>query len=171
MQMSILKKIASTTKKVMFVSPWPYRLVRVCLGAIFVFSGVVKLVDPKRFARTISEFGLLPEILLAPAAIGLPAVELLAGLGLILDIRGSLSLIFGMLIMFIFVLWFGILKGLDIDCGCFSIAELKDHASLRDAFHRDVVMVAAVLYLYLARLVRTDFKTRPGLWAKLKSIC
>lgn len=158
-------------KKILFDSPWPYRLIRFCLGAIFVFSGIVKLIDPKKFARTISEFDLVPELLLAPVAIGLPSIELLAGLGLIFDIRGSLTAIFGLLIMFIFVLWFGILKGLDIDCGCFSIGELKDHASLRDAFHRDLVMVAAVFYLYLWRLVRSNFKTCPGLWAKIKLIC
>jgi len=170
MQSSLFKKITITIKKVLFISPWPYRLIRVCLGALFVFSGVVKLIDPKKFAGTISEFGLLPDVLLAPVAIGLPSIELLAGIGLIFDIRGSLSAIFGLLIMFITILWFGILKGLDIDCGCFSIAELKDHASLRDAFRRDLVMVAAVFYLYLRRLASSNFKTRHGLWAKVKSI-
>lgn len=171
MQSSLFKKITITIKKVLFISPWPYRLVRFSLGGIFVFSGVVKLIDPKKFARTISEFNLVPEMLLPPVAIGLPAVELLAGLGLIFNIRGSLSAIFGLLIMFIIILWFGILKGLDIDCGCFSIGELKDHASLREAFHRDLVMVAAVFYLYLRRLASSNFKTRTGLCAKIKSIC
>jgi uncharacterized membrane protein YphA (DoxX/SURF4 family) len=170
MKIYSFKKIGGITKRILIDSPWPYRFIRVCLGGIFVFSGVVKLIDPKKFARTISEFDLLPEMLLAPVAIGLPSIELLAGLGLIFDIRGSLSAIFGLLIMFIIILWFGILKGLDIDCGCFSIGELKDHASLRDAFHRDLVMLAAVFYLYIVRLVRTNLRIRSGLWTKLKSI-
>lgn len=165
------KKIANTTKRVLFLSPWPYRLLRVCIGGIFVFSGAIKLIDPKRFARTISEFGLVPDIFLAPVAIGLPTVELLAGLGLIFDMRGSLSIIFSLLLMFIIVLWFGILKDLDIDCGCFSIGELQDHASLRDALYRDIVMVAVVIYLYLVRLARGNFKKNSGLWEKLKLIC
>lgn len=171
MRGSFLKKTVTTIKKILFDLPWLYRLVRFCLGAIFVFSGAIKLIDPKKFARTISEFDLLPELLLAPVAIGLPSIELLAGLGLIFDVRGSLSTIFGLLIMFIVVLWFGILKGLDIDCGCFSIGELKDHASLRDALHRDLVMVAAVFYLYIVRLFRSNLRACPGVWAKLKTIC
>ncbi len=170
MNIYLFKKIGVIPKKILIDSPWAYRLVRFCLGAIFVFSGAVKLIDPKKFARTISEFDLLPELLLAPVAIGLPSIELLAGLGLIFDVRGSLSTIFGLLIMFIVILWFGILKGLDIDCGCFSIGELKDHASLREAFHRDLVMVGAVLYLYTVRLLCSNQQSCPSRWEKLKSI-
>lgn len=171
MRIYLFKKIGDITKKALFDWPWLYRLVKFCLGGIFVFSGIVKLIDPKKFARTISAFDLVPEMLLPPVAIGLPLVELLAGLGLIFNVRGSLSAIFGLLIMFIIILWFGMLKGLDIDCGCFSVGELKDHASLRDAFYRDIVMVAGVLYLYLYRLANTDFRMRHSRWAILKSIC
>jgi uncharacterized membrane protein YphA (DoxX/SURF4 family) len=146
-------------KHIFFNSPWLYRIVSLCLGIIFVFSGTVKLYDPKKFARTISKFDLLPEFLLPPVAIGLPLVELLAGLGLIFDIRGTLTAIFGLLVLFIFVLWFGILKGLDIDCGCFSFSELKDHANLQDAFKRDLVMLVAVFYLYLFRYLRSNSKS------------
>lgn len=170
MNIYLFKKIGIVTKKILFDLPWAYRLVKFCLGGIFVFSGLVKLANPKKFAKTISAFDLVPEILLPPVAIGLPALELLAGLGLIFNVWGSLSAVFGMLIMFIIVLWFGILKGLDIDCGCFSIEELKDHASLRDAFHRDLVMVGAVLYLYTVRLLRSNQQSCPSRWEKLKSV-
>jgi hypothetical protein len=75
-------------------------------------------------------------------------LEVLAGLGLIFDVRGSLVVIFGLLVMFVFVLWFGILKDLDINCGCFSPADLKEHSALRAAMYRDLAMVAAVTYLF-----------------------
>ncbi len=137
--------------KNMLVSPWPYRMIRIGLGVLFVWAGLVKLTDPEGFAELISAYGLVPESLLVPVAIGLPALELVAGLGLIFDVRGSLGVISGLLAMFAFVLWFGILKDLDIGCGCFSPAEREQHGSLRFAMYRDLVMLAAVLYLFLWR--------------------
>jgi hypothetical protein len=91
-------------------------------------------------------------LLLAPVAIGLPLLELLAGIGLLFEIPGALSAIFGMLLMFCFVLWYGILKDLDIDCGCFSTEELKGQDSLRQALYRDLVMIAVCGHLFLYRL-------------------
>src|SRR4030043_1909943 len=133
--------------------PSPQRLVRFSLGSIFIYAGFSKLLRPKTFARVLSECDLIPEGLLAPVSIGLPALEFLAGLGLIFAIRGSLSIIFGVLITFVIVLWYGILNNLNIDCGCFSPEEIKGYASLQHALYRDIVMIAAAIYLYVSHLV------------------
>ena len=162
----LLKNTIEYGRKIL-LSPWSYHIVRIALGCIFVYAGFIKLIDPKAFAKVISQYDLLPESFLAPIAIGLPFAEFLAGLGLIFAIRGSLSVIFGLLIMFVFVLWYGILRHLDIDCGCFSPEELKSHASLRNAFYRDLVMIVAVLFLYLWRLVRSGRKIRLSLLTKI----
>lgn len=129
------------------ISPWTYRLVRASLGLVFVWAGALKLADPEAFAAIISVYDLVPDALLVPVAIGLPVLEVIAGLGMIFDVRGSLGTIFGLLVMFVIVLWFGILKDLDIDCGCFSLSELKEHDTLMSALYRDLVMIAGVLYL------------------------
>ena len=136
------------TLKNIFVSSWTYRFVRICLGIIFVWAGLVKLLDVESFANIIAAYELVPENLLAPVAFGLPALELLAGLGLIFDVRGSSTITVGLLVMFALVLWFGILKDLDIDCGCFSADELAEHDSLRSVLYRDLGMIAAGLYLF-----------------------
>jgi len=149
------------------LSPWLHHISRFTLGSIFVYSGFIKLIDPKAFARAISHYDLLPESLLAPVAIGLPALEFLAGLGLIFAVRGSLSIIFSLLIMFVIVLWYGILSNLDIDCGCFSPEELKNQAGLWYAFYRDLVMIVAVLYLYLYRWVQSGRKLYLSLLTKI----
>ena len=143
--------------KNIFISLWPYRLIRLGLGVIFVWAGIAKLSDPEAFASIISAYELVPESLLVPVAVGLPVLELLAGLGLIFDVPGSLSTTFGMLIMFAFVLWFGILKDLDIDCGCFSADELKEHGALRLALYRDLGMMAGALYLFWWRKATRSF--------------
>lgn len=54
----------------------------------------MKLLDPKAFARIISRYELIPDTLLPLVAIGLPVLELVAGIGVLLAVRGSLSLMF-----------------------------------------------------------------------------
>jgi len=139
--------------KNILASPWVYRLIRICLGVLFVWAGSVKLSDPEGFAEIISAYDLVSEESLSLIAVGLPALEVFAGIGLIFDVRGSLSIIFGLLVVFAFVLWFGILKDLDIDCGCFSPDDLKEHSTLRSALYRDLGMIAAVFYLFWRRRV------------------
>jgi uncharacterized membrane protein YphA (DoxX/SURF4 family) len=140
------------------------------MGGIFIYSGAVKLLDVKGFARMISLYELVPDQLLAPVAIGLPALELLAGIGILFEISGALSAIFAMLIMFCSILWYGILKDLDIDCGCFSTAELKGQNSLRQALYRDFVMIAGCCYLYLYRLIRIRRELGAGVPVKFRKI-
>jgi len=155
----LLEKRLSHVKKIL-LSPLLYYVIRFVLGSIFVYAGFIKLIDPKTFAKAISQYDLVPESMLIPVAIGLPAIELLAGLGLIFAIRGSLSIIFGLLITFVIVLWYGILNNLSIDCGCFSPEELKSYTSLWHAFYQDLVMITAVIYLYVSHEIRSRKKTR-----------
>ena len=149
---------------------WSYNLLRVLMGGIFIYSGAVKLLDVKGFARMISLYDLVPEQLLAPVAIGLPGLELLAGIGILFEIPGALSAIFAMLLMFCSILWYGILKDLDIDCGCFSTAELKGQNSLRQALYRDFVMIAGCCYLYLYRFLRIRRELGAGVAVKFTKI-
>ena len=141
------------TFKRILVSHWPYRMIRLGLGVVFVWAGLVKLADPKGFAEMISAYELVPESLLVSVAICLPVLEVVAGLGLIFDVRGSLVTVLGLLVLFVFVLWFGILENLDIDCGCFSPAELAEHGTLRAAMYRDIALMAAAGYLIWWRRV------------------
>ena len=124
---------------------------RVVLGTVFVYAGFIKLIDPKAFAVSISQYDIIPQILLAPVAIGLPALEFLAGLGLIMNIRGSLTVIFSLLLLFVSVLGYGILNNLNVDCGCFSEEDIKGLNSLRIAFYRDIIMILIASYIYAYR--------------------
>jgi len=142
-----------------FLAPWPYRVVRFVLGAVFIYAGFIKLIDPKAFASVIFQYDLVPDSLLAPVAIGLPAIEFLAGLGLIFNLRGSLPVIFSLLMLFAFVLGYGIFNDLDINCGCFTPAEIADKNSLKYAFYRDLIMIAGVSYIYFYRRQHIRIKT------------
>lgn len=139
----------------MLIHPWPYRIVRIALASIFIYGGVIKLFAPKAFAATISTYNLVPDVFLPVVAIGLPLVETVAGLALLFNRPWGLHLITGLLAMFIFVLGYGVLGDLDVDCGCFGAEELDKQAGLRMAFYRDLVLIGLVVpYLYLSRRFR-----------------
>lgn len=152
------------------LSDWFYKLLRTLLGAVFIYSGAVKLADVKGFAKIISQYDLVPDLLLAPVAIGLPLLELLAGLGLVFEITFSLSLISGMLIMFVVVLWYGILKNLDVDCGCFSTEELRGQHGLKLAFYRDIAMLFTCICLYLYRYMENRGGQNQYSWSRIRRI-
>jgi uncharacterized membrane protein YphA (DoxX/SURF4 family) len=166
--MVCLDKQNSHPLKRIISSPWTYRVIRFILGSIFVYAGFIKLIDPKAFARVISQYGIVPDLLLAPFAIGLPALEFLAGIGLILNMRGSLTVIFSLLVVFVGVLGYGILNDLNVDCGCFTPEEITGQNSLRQALYRDLLMIAAVFLLFLSRSHRVLRNAHNGFIGKNK---
>jgi uncharacterized membrane protein YphA (DoxX/SURF4 family) len=125
-----------------------YHFLRLALAGIFIYAGAVKLLEPKAFAHAIAQYDLVPEALLPLVAIGLPALEVLAGLGLILEVRGSLTIIFVLLLIFMVILGYAVWENLDIDCGCFTADELDARHSVRTAFWRDLMMIGVTLFLY-----------------------
>jgi uncharacterized membrane protein YkgB len=108
------------------------------------------LLEPEIFALLIEAYGIGPGGLIMPVAVGLPVLEVIAGIGLLLDVRGSLALITGLLVLFMVVLGYGIWMGLDVGCGCFGPEDPKAEAfhGLRLSLFRDLVMMAGVIFLY-----------------------
>ncbi len=133
---------------------WLYHCLRLSLAGIFIYAGFVKLLDPRAFAHAIAQYELVSEGLLPLVAVSLPALELLAGLGLIFEVRGSLSLIAILLLIFLAILGYAVWQNLDIDCGCFTLDELDAQHNVITAFRRDLVMLVATLYLYWRRRSR-----------------
>ena len=135
--------------------PWPYRIIRIVLACLYIYGGVIKLFDPKAFAATISTYDLVPQMLLPVVAVGLPIIETVAGLALVFDRPWGLHLVTGLLALFVFVLGYGILGDLNVDCGCFGAEDLNKQAGLREAFYRDLILIGVVApYLYISRRVR-----------------
>jgi hypothetical protein len=83
-------------------------------------------------------------------------LEVVAGFGLLLDLRGSLAVLGGLVGLFLLVLGYAMALGLDVDCGCFGPEDPEGAAfgSIRPAFVRDLWMAAGVAYLYLWRWIR-----------------
>lgn len=134
---------------------WGYHSIRVLISSLFLYAGGSKLLALSSFAQTISDYGLIPEGFLFPAALFLVTVELLASLALLLDLRGGLTGITLLLLLFIAVLLYGIQLDFDVDCGCFGPGEQQPHSAhtLYQTVYRDVFMLIGCLFLYWYRFV------------------
>jgi uncharacterized membrane protein YphA (DoxX/SURF4 family) len=94
---------------------------RLVLGGLFVYAGVVKVLDPLDFAQNIRNYRLVGQSLSFLVAVVLPWLEILAGVALAAGIwkRASALIISGLLVFFILLTLVTMARGLDVDCGCF----------------------------------------------------
>lgn len=136
--------------KFLLCSIWSYRVTRSIIASVFILSGLMKITDLQSFSVIIDAFGLVPMGWSIAVALVLTIAELFAGLGLLFDIRGSLSAITAMLLMFMLILGYGIWMGLDVDCGCFGPEDVEAEAfhGLRSALYRDFIILIGIVYLY-----------------------
>jgi uncharacterized membrane protein YphA (DoxX/SURF4 family) len=100
---------------------WLRLLARVGLAAMFLYAGALKLVEPAGLAQDMSNYRLLPDGLVPVLAVGLPVLEVVTGLALLLPshARGAAALSALMLALFAVAMAQAKLRGIDLACGCF----------------------------------------------------
>jgi uncharacterized membrane protein YphA (DoxX/SURF4 family) len=121
-------------------------VLRVALGAIFVYAAWIKLRDPwQLFAMSIDSYRILPLAAVELAAHVIPWTELAVGLLLISGfwMRISGPIVSLLLLTFFVLMLRAYAKGMAIDCGCFGPGEIISWKTLL----RDGSMVAAALLL------------------------
>lgn len=94
---------------------------RLLLGGTFLYAGVIKAADPVAFAGQVANYQLLPYAWNYLVAATLPYLEVLCGLLLLGNrwVRPA-TLLLGLLnLVFIAALVSLLVRGIDIDCGCF----------------------------------------------------
>src|ERR1700678_3656279 len=119
-------------------------VLRVGLGALFVYAAWLKLRDPWQiFAMSIDSYRILPLQAVELAARVIPWLELAIGLLLIagLWLRISGSIVSLLLLTFFVLMLRAYAKGMAIDCGCLGPGETISWKTLL----RDRTMVAAAL--------------------------
>lgn len=96
-------------------------VLRVLLGALFMYSAADKVLDPERFAIAARAYKLLPVPLTNLFALVLSWSEMLAGIMLFFGVqtRKAAATVFILLVMFTVAIGTTIVRGLAIDCGCF----------------------------------------------------
>lgn len=96
-----------------------HHVTRIGVALVFVGAGVLKLSNMPEFASRLGDFGIVHDALVVPVAWAIVLAELLLGVALALNLRGSLAGVLLLLGLFVGVLLYGIMLGLDVECGCF----------------------------------------------------
>lgn len=135
--------------------PRPWRLVdwvdlvlRLVVGGVYVAAGAIKIPDPGKFAEAVANYRIVPHELVNLVAITLPPVEVLAGLLLIAGIwvRPSVGLINGLTVVFILAIGSAVVRGLDIECGCFGTVGGREVGLL--AIAQDLLLLGGGVWIW-----------------------
>lgn len=127
------------------------RLVRIGLGLVFLYAGIIKIIDPVAFAGSLAAYKIMPYALNYLVAAALPWIEAVCGLLLVIGyrVRAASFIVIAMNMVFIAALGSTIVRGLDVDCGCFRQGGEKTPAWM--AILRDVLFLAAAFLLVRQR--------------------
>ncbi len=122
-------------------------VIRVILGGVFIYAGVVKIADPTAFAGSIAAYKILPYFANYLTAAILPWFELLCGIMLLTGYRyrAAAMLLLLLNLAFMAALASTLVRGLDIDCGCFKQGGSK--TSAWTALGRDIIFFLMALFL------------------------
>jgi putative oxidoreductase len=123
------------------MKPIALRLIAILIGALFIYAGVVKVIEPVEFARDIDNYKMLPWRLGVFLALYLPWLEIFCGLALITRVlyRGGIFIVTTLMSLFIVASIVAKARGLDVSCGCFG------HASKYLNFSWHLVLDLALL--------------------------
>ena len=102
-------------------------LFRLIVGGVFIYAGILKIIDPLGFAQNILNYKVVPSGPSLLVALVLPWMEVLAGFGLVAGLfkRTCAQIISLMLVGFIVLVAITMIRGLDVDCGCFGTFSRK----------------------------------------------
>ena len=136
---------------------WLGLVFRLIVGAVFVYASLDKIMHPEGFAKAVHNYKILPGSMVNIVAIILPWIELLCGAALILGtkVEGASFIIGAMLVVFLVAVTSTLIRGISIDCGCFTSS-----AHGRKAGWELLVQDTALLLFAIHLLNRG-----PGKWA------
>ena len=131
------------------------QLSRIIVGALFIFSGFVKLIDPigsqYKFQEYFSESVLNMEFLIPYAllfSIFLIIAEILLGVMILIGYKPKFTVwsLFFLTLIFLFLTWYSAYYNKVTDCGCFGDA-IK--LSTWETFYKNVILIAFIIILMI----------------------
>lgn len=143
-------------------SPRLHLVLRIFIGAYFVYASLDKIADPAAFARIVYQWQVVGPVPSNLIAVVFPWVELLAGGLLIVGAwtRESAGVVAVLLVVFLVAAGFVLARGIDVDnCGCTSVTSAESDTGWPPVWMRGVgwylvtrnlILLAGALVLFSA---------------------
>jgi uncharacterized membrane protein YphA (DoxX/SURF4 family) len=130
-------------------------LLRLGLGILFLYAGVVKMIDLQGFAIDIANYRMIPDSLVSLIAATVPGIEIACGATLLLPrtVRASAWLILIMLAFFTVAVAQALARGISIECGCFGSS--RDPVTMLTLARDVALLTGAALLIWLTGEKRT----------------
>ncbi|MBW7907677.1 MAG: DoxX family protein [Kiritimatiellae bacterium] len=122
-------------------------IIALFIAAIFALAAAPKIAQPAAFAEAVFRYHLLPDSAINLFAVYMPWTEAVLALALIAGARyrkGALLLAIALLVVFIIAMSINLYRGVDIACGCFSVASTAESMSWLN-IARNIGLIALAL--------------------------
>lgn len=103
-------------------------ILRIVVGSIFIYAGIVKVLEWSETLSAISDYQLLPPGLTVLFAVVIPWVEIFVGACIVTRaaISGASMIATILLVIFLAAQISALWRGLNIGCGCFGVGDTAD---------------------------------------------
>jgi uncharacterized membrane protein YphA (DoxX/SURF4 family) len=130
-------------------------VLRLVLGALLIFSGIFKVIDPENFHATVARYDILPETIVPYAVLLIPYLEVILGLFLAFGykVQASSFISIVLFIAYIVLISVSLARGNTFDCGCFELNRFGlniDETIGIKVIIRDIMILAAFIVLFKA---------------------
>ena len=134
-------------------------LVRTGLGIVFIWASWDKIGHPGEFASILDNYRILPAAAVNLTALVLPWVEFICGLLLLSGrlVPGATLAIDLLLLVFLLATAFNLYRGVDVNCGCFSVSPDAGGDSALNLV-RNCLLLATGLWLLIYTMGKSDPK-------------
>jgi uncharacterized membrane protein YphA (DoxX/SURF4 family) len=126
---------------------------RLALGALFIYAGIVKALDTQQFAFDVHHYELTSWTVSVLVAVYLPWLEIFGGVALFLRrlYAGAILIVAALGLTFLAAIGSAWWRGLDITCGCFGRVENETNFPRHIALNLGMLAAAAILAWLEAR--------------------
>ncbi len=109
------------------VKKFLFEIIRIFLAFLFILSSLEKFRSLENFALSVDAYQIFPSILVNLITLIIPWLELFVAFGLLFKykLKANLILYLTLMISFTILVFIAMIKGLDIECGCFGESSTK----------------------------------------------
>ena len=147
--------------------PWLGAVVRLFLGAVWIWASLSKLSDPRTFVQAVRAYDVTPEWLSKAIGYGLPVLELCVGIVLVVGILTRIAAAVSGVLFLVFLIGLvqAAARGIQLECGCFGGGGLTQSGSTNYTWDilRDLglLLLAAFLVVWpMTRFSVDEYLTR-----------